>query len=175
MIEFLVSWAEQLIIALIIIIIIEIILPNGNNYKKYIKVVLGIFLVYTIINPIVGEKINNIKFKEVNTNIQNNINYDEQIEKKFKIKFEENINEFLSKNGYELEKIEQDVTYKNQEIEINKLKLKIEKQNQEKEKKKEKKQEKITDEEIKEIASKISDNYEIDESKIIIESENSND
>lgn len=183
MIEFLVSWAEQLIIALIIIIIIEIILPNGNNYKKYIKVVLGIFLVYTIINPIVGEKINNIKFKEVvanpyiedNTNIQNNINYAEQIEKKFKIKFEENINEFLSKNGYELEKIEQDVTYKNQEIEINKLKLKIEKQNQEKEKIKVKKQEKITDEEIKEIASKISDNYEIDESKIIIESENSND
>ena len=166
MIEFLVSWAEQLIIALIIIIIIEIILPNGNNYKKYIKVVLGIFLVYTIINPIVGEKINNIKFKEVvanpyiedNTNIQNNINYDEQIEKKFKIKFEENINEFLSKNGYELEKIEQDVTYKNQEIEINKLKLKIEKQNQEKEKIKVKKKKKITEKKKKEIASKISDN-----------------
>ena len=57
MIEFLVSWAEQLIIALIIIIIIEIILPNGNNYKKYIKVVLGIFLVSTIINPIVGEQL----------------------------------------------------------------------------------------------------------------------
>ena len=44
MIDFLVSWAEQLILALIVIIIIEIVLPSGNNYKKYIKVVLGIFL-----------------------------------------------------------------------------------------------------------------------------------
>ena len=92
MIDFLVSWAEQLILALIVIIIIEIVLPSGNNYKKYIKVVLGIFLLYTIINPIVSDKIKNMDFKEVTANIyeeknitiQNVINNDKQILKKFK-------------------------------------------------------------------------------------------
>lgn len=186
MIEFLVSWAEQLIIALIIIIIIEIVLPSGNNYKKYIKVVLGIFLIYTIINPIIGKKISNLEFKEViantysenNIKVQNVIDYDEQIEKNFKIKFEENLSDFLKQNGYKLEKIEQDITYTNEEITINKLKLKIKKDSQENEKIEKieiKRQEIITNEEIKEIVKKISDNYEIDESKIIIESENTND
>ena len=35
------SWAEQVIIAMIIATIIEMILPKGNS-KKYIKMVIGI-------------------------------------------------------------------------------------------------------------------------------------
>lgn len=184
MIDFLVSWAEQLIIALVVIIIIEIVIPNGNNYKKYIKVVLGIFLLYTIINPLIGKKINQLEFKEVAANIyvdnninnQNLINYNDQIIKKFKAKFEENLNEFLNDNGYELSKTEQDVTYINEEIEINRLKLKIKKYTEEKIGKIEiTNKESITENEVKEIKKKISENYEIDEDKIIIESGNTND
>lgn len=46
------SWAEQVIIAMIIATIIEMILPKGNS-KKYIKMVIGIYILYTIISPVI--------------------------------------------------------------------------------------------------------------------------
>lgn len=187
MLDFLVSWAEQLIIALVIIIIIEIVLPSGNNYKKYIKVILGIFLLYTIISPIISKKLNNFEFKEVIANAyienavetKNIINYNKQIEETYKIKFEENLNSFLKENGYEICSLKQDIKYENEEIEINKLELKIKVYTNEEEIKIEKieinNKEKIPEEKLEEIKKKISTTYEIDESKILIESENDND
>ena len=50
MIEWIKSWTSEIIIAVIISIIIEMLVPDGNN-KKYIKVVSGIYILYTIINP----------------------------------------------------------------------------------------------------------------------------
>ena len=46
------SWAEQVIIAVIIGTIIEMILPKGNT-EKYIKTVIGIYILYTIISPVI--------------------------------------------------------------------------------------------------------------------------
>ena len=46
------SCAEQIIIAVIIATILEMILPKGNS-KKYIKTVIGIYILYTIISPII--------------------------------------------------------------------------------------------------------------------------
>lgn len=54
MIEWLSSWAEQVIVAVIIGTIIEMILPNGNN-KKYIKTVIGVYILFTIVSPIIGK------------------------------------------------------------------------------------------------------------------------
>lgn len=47
------SWAEQIVIAVIIVVIIEMILPKGNS-KKYIKTVIGIYILYTIISPVIS-------------------------------------------------------------------------------------------------------------------------
>lgn len=44
------AWSRSIVIAVIITVIIEMILPD-NNSKKYIKIVLGIFVVYSIISP----------------------------------------------------------------------------------------------------------------------------
>lgn len=52
MIEFISSWAEQIIVAVIIATIIEMIIPKGNN-KKYIKVVIGVYILFTIIAPVI--------------------------------------------------------------------------------------------------------------------------
>lgn len=46
------SWAEQIIIAVIIATILEMILPKGNS-KKYIKTVIGIYILYVIISPVI--------------------------------------------------------------------------------------------------------------------------
>lgn len=63
MIDFISSWAEQIIVAVIIATIIEMILPSGNN-KKYIKVVIGVYILFTVLSPILG-KITNIDFDSI--------------------------------------------------------------------------------------------------------------
>lgn len=62
MIEFLKNWCEEIIVAVIISIIIESILPEGNH-KKYVKVVIGIYIIFTILNPILGKINTNIEFE----------------------------------------------------------------------------------------------------------------
>ena len=48
MIGFISSWAEQIIIAVIVVTILEMILPKGNS-KKYIQTIMGVYILYTII------------------------------------------------------------------------------------------------------------------------------
>lgn len=55
MINFISTWAEQIIIAVVVSSIIEMILPDNKN-KKYVKMVIGIYVLFTIISPIVGKK-----------------------------------------------------------------------------------------------------------------------
>lgn len=63
MISWVSTWAEQIIVAVIIGTIIEMILPSGNN-KKYIKAVIGVYILFTIISPILG-KFTNIDFSNL--------------------------------------------------------------------------------------------------------------
>ena len=55
MIQFLSSWAEQIVLAVIIATIIELILPQNRN-KKYIQMVIGIYILFNIISPIIKYK-----------------------------------------------------------------------------------------------------------------------
>ena len=61
MVAFFSSWAQGIIVAVIIATIIEMVLPNGTS-KKYVKVIIGIYILFTIISPIINkfsnEKIN---------------------------------------------------------------------------------------------------------------------
>ena len=52
MVEWIGEWAGAIIVAVIIGTIIEMILPEGNS-KKYIKVVIGIYVLFTIVSPII--------------------------------------------------------------------------------------------------------------------------
>lgn len=52
MINWITNWAEAIIIAVVIATIIEMILPEGNC-KKYIKVVIGVYILFTIISPVI--------------------------------------------------------------------------------------------------------------------------
>lgn len=53
MVEFLKVWCEEIIVSVILAIIIEMFVPQGN-IKKYVRVVVGIYIVFVIINPIVS-------------------------------------------------------------------------------------------------------------------------
>ena len=46
-------WCEGIIVAIILCIIIESLIPNGNS-KKYIRVVIGIYIMYVSLNPLLN-------------------------------------------------------------------------------------------------------------------------
>lgn len=54
MIEWITSWAQGIIIAVIIATIIEMIVPDGNC-KKYIKVAIGVYILFSIISPVISK------------------------------------------------------------------------------------------------------------------------
>ena len=143
MIEFIKSWCEGIIVAVVISIIIEMLLPEGNN-KKYIKVIIGIYILFVIIGPILG-KINIeynfknfIKYDEitVSNNFDNNIKdvYIDGIEENIKLELE-NVGYFVENvivkvdNKYEnIEKIEITLLSNNNDkkengIKINEIKI----------------------------------------------------
>ncbi len=51
-IEWISDWAGGIIVAVVIGAVIEMILPEGNS-KKYIKVVIGVYVLFTIVSPVI--------------------------------------------------------------------------------------------------------------------------
>ena len=71
MISFLKNWIEQIVISVIIVSIFELLIPNGK-IKKYIKVVLGIYIIFCIISPFVNStELYNISEINLDEYIQN--------------------------------------------------------------------------------------------------------
>ena len=106
MIKFLSNWVQQIALAVIIVSIFELILPNGN-LKKYIKIILGIYVIFCLISPFVDSqalyKLQNVDLSEyVENETQNStVNqesmdlrlsqlYIEELEKDIKKRVEEN-------------------------------------------------------------------------------------
>lgn len=145
MLEWFRSWATGIVIAVIIVTIIEMILPNSTS-KKYIKIIIGIFIVYTIISPVIGsfkgEDLNNyikvenyiqsnsnaLKTNEVSDNAQSSIKkiYAQNLQNDLKTKLKEkgyisnNINISISNDDkYNIEridiKVDEKVTNSNQD------------------------------------------------------------
>ena len=100
MIKFINSWAQGIILAVIIATIIEIILPEGKN-KKYVNTVIGVYILFTIIYPLINKftktNINTLienTTKHMSTYQENNslkIDTDKYIESTYKKKIEEDI------------------------------------------------------------------------------------
>lgn len=53
MIEFLRSWVLNIVIIIIFITITDVVLPEGN-IKKYVRVIIGTFVLLTIIKPFIN-------------------------------------------------------------------------------------------------------------------------
>lgn len=76
MVAFFSSWAQGIIVAVIVATIVELLLPNGSS-KKYVKVVVGIYILFSIIAPVVNKFAN----QDINTNeIFNLDKYEEKME-----------------------------------------------------------------------------------------------
>lgn len=120
------NWCEGIIIAIIISIIVELLLPNGNN-KKYVKVVSGIYIMFVILNPI-------LEMLKYDINFENMFNFGEtqqvtqtmsqDIKDIYVVGIKESIKQDIEKLGYNVETLEilLDSNYEN----IEKIELKVE-------------------------------------------------
>jgi len=193
MIEWISSWAQGIIIAVIIGTIIEMILPEGNN-KKYIKTIIGIYILFTIVVPVINkfsdkpfelniskyEKYLQASYKAEDVEEKVNLN----LENVYKQNIEEDIKEKIKEKNYEVVKIELDLEFKdsNQYGNINKVSLNVKKKKDENsvikkveaieiganKKVEEELNEAISAEERTNLKKYLADQYEIKEENIII-------
>ena len=109
------SWAQGIIIAIIVGSIIQMLLPENKN-KKYIKLVIGVYILFYIINPVVGKQLNLNEFSldeylnvEAETNSEETNIYDNTVKETFKSKVIYNIRSQLNSKGYESENIKVEI------------------------------------------------------------------
>lgn len=195
MIEFLSSWAQGIIVAVIIATLIEMILPNSSS-KKYVKVVIGMYILFTIVSPIIKK----VGGKDINLNTINIEKYEQQIAKSdntISRKFEDNntrsikdiyvsnlkadISAKLKEKGYEIDT--SDIQIKDDEnYTIEKITLKLIKMEPKQEKNNEivintveigntisqKDSKTLSDDDKQEVKDYISETYDIDKKNINI-------
>ncbi|MCI8486008.1 MAG: stage III sporulation protein AF [Clostridia bacterium] len=120
MISWISSWAQGIIISVIIASIIEMILPEGSS-KKYIKVVIGVFILFTIVVPVIN------KFKGNSVNIASMIDFDKYNDSKEVVSNNlEKSNNFNIKQMYETNlKVDIKSKIKSKGFEVQDVDLKI--------------------------------------------------
>ena len=162
MIDFFSSWAEQIVLAVIIATIIELILPNSKN-KKYIQMVIGIYVMFNIISPLIKNK-DILSVEEINVeNYTTNSEYvidqssmDKRLEKIYLEELEENVTTKFEDAGYTVSKCEidaeLDTTQKNAGIHNINVKIKSPAEQSE----------------LDKIKTEIATEYEIEETKISV-------
>lgn len=168
------TWTLNIVLVIIISSIIDIFLSNNKN-KKYIKVVLGIIVLFCILNPIVGKSIDVNSMVENYLVVENNKVKSSDYEKNLKQQVDKSINkrikETLNENEvdsnniivemdekYNINKIKISKIYKYSKDEINEIKIDISK-----------KDEKINKDKVEEIKDKLKQDFQLDEDKIFIE------
>lgn len=162
MINFLSSWAEQIVLAVIIATLFELILPKNKN-KKYIQMVIGVYVLFNIISPILEteqifsfDEYNIEKDNVVSGGVLDQTSMDERIEKIYLDELEDTVITKFEKQGFKVKKCtidaELDSSKKNAGIHLITVKLETTENS----------------EQIDEIKKDIATEFEIEEDKINI-------
>lgn len=132
MVKWINSWAQGIIIAVIISTIIEMILPEGNS-KKYIKTVIGVYIVFIIVSPIISKvtgKELNLKMYEMPETEKYNIatvDTNAYIESTYINNIKQEIIKSVKRKGYSVKNIEVEIETADENYgNINKINLKLE-------------------------------------------------
>jgi len=145
MIDFISSWTQGIIVAVVIATIIEMLIPEGSS-KKYIKVVIGVYILFNIVAPVINKVTNNSlditelidleaysKEVEIGNKITQNINEDNtyNIKELYVTNLKKDIKNKIEDKGYKVNNIDIDIE-NNEEYTIKKIYLKISKQEENK-------------------------------------------
>ena len=137
MIEFLSSWAKGLGLAIVVVSILEMILPN-NKTKKYIRMVMGVYILFTIISPFIKNKqtidVSNFEIEKYNNYVSTSekttqTSMDKRIEELYIDKLEKDISKKVKEQGYDILNCEVEAKLNDSEenSEISKIKLQVKK------------------------------------------------
>lgn len=188
------SWAQGIILAVIIVTILEMILPEGKN-KKYIKIVMGLYITFTIISPIISKvtgsnfDIDVSKYQALiegnnvqSTNSAQNIN-NQSIENLYLNTIKTDIKDVLNKEGYEGKKVDitANINVEEEKADIYKIDIEATKKANDNSIKKvnkivigndtennEEENNTLSNGELKKLKKTLADKYEIEEEKIYI-------
>ena len=188
------SWAQGIILAVIIVTILEMIVPEGKN-KKYIKIVMGVYITFTIISPIITKVTGNnfeldvSKYEDLfNSNSVQGANEitsinNQSIENLYLNTIKTDIKTELDNEGYESKKINitADINVENEEAKIYKIDIEVTKKQNEKDIKKVNKVEignsidesniedsNLSSGEVNKLKEVLAEKYEIEKEKIHI-------
>ncbi len=138
MINLISNWAGELIVALVVTTIIEMLLPE-NKVKKYVKTVIGVYIMFCIISPFINKQefLNifentekNLLKIQVENSIASSQNETSSIEDLYIQEFQKNVEKQVQDLGYKVNKcdvsIQIDATKEN--AGINSIYLNIDKQ-----------------------------------------------
>lgn len=168
MIENLSTWVKTIVLAVIIVSILEMLLPN-NKTKKYVKMVMGIFILYNIISPFIKNK-ESISFENIDINkySSNNVNtieinqesMDKRLEELYVQEIEKDVTKKIEKQGYIVKscKVNAKISDNEDQTGITKIMLKVEKGEQEEKKEEDDIEKKIVSEiqKVKKIDTSLS-------------------
>ena len=187
------GWEQSIILAVIIVTILEMILPEGKN-KKYIKIVMGVYVTFTIVSPIISKVAGNdfeidiSKYEDIlnanaieSTNSIESIN-NQSIENLYLNTIKTDIKSEIEKEGYQTKdiKITADINVEEEKAQIHKIDIEVLKKEKENQIKKVNKIEigntteeveentNLTSKEINNLKKILSDKYEVEEEKIYI-------
>ena len=147
-VDFIITWTKGIIVAVIIASIIEMILPNGNS-KKYIKMVIGVYIVFNIVAPVINKITNNsfslesiIDVNKYTNQLQSyevsseklDSNNESSIKEMYKINLEKDMKSKLEEKGYIVNSINIEIN-NDKEYTIKSVDLKISKTGEQEEKK----------------------------------------
>ena len=114
MINFMSLWAEQIVLAVIVATIIEMILPKNKN-KKYIQMVVSVYVLFNIISPIIKNKedfsIDKFNIEKYTTKSQYEVDQtsmDERLEKIYLQELENTVTTRFKENNFEVVKCKVD-------------------------------------------------------------------
>lgn len=142
--EWISNWIQGIIIAVIISTIIEMVLPEGNC-KKYIKVVIGVYILFSIISPVINKVTgNNFKLANIfdldeyieasSSNTYQNVNdaQEKQIKEIYQNSLKNDMKEKIKAKGYKVINIFVDIE-DNEQYTINEISLRLEKREEQEE------------------------------------------
>ena len=132
MIEGLSNWTKNIGFSIIIVSILEMILPN-NKTKKYIKIVMGTYIIFCMISPFIQNKINfddiNLEEQiETSTTEVNQESMDRRIEQLYIEELEKDISKKVQEKGYIVKecKVNATIARNVEDTKINKITLTVE-------------------------------------------------
>lgn len=166
MIEFLSTWAKSLGLAIIVISILEMLLPN-NKTKKYVRMIFGVYILFTIISPFIKNKdILDVSTDDFNTYIYDNTSnqvednqtsMNSRIEEIYIEELEKDITKKIEDLGYQVItcNVYATLSSKNEENYIEEIVLTVEKSKEQETKENDQQQEESIEDKLVEEIQKI--------------------